>query len=88
MPSTKGPSRRGFLKDSCVLAMVLLPMVHSAGVQPAAAVELVQWLVDDYGFEKWEAFQVLSQTGTMRVGNVVDPNYTVVVKFPKRYLPD
>ncbi len=53
-----------------------------------ATVELVKWLVDDYGFEKWEAFQVISQTGTMRIGNVVDPNYTVVAKFPKRYLPD
>jgi hypothetical protein len=24
--------------------------------------------------------------GTMRIGNVVDPNYTVVAKFPKKYL--
>ena len=52
-----------------------------------AAVELVKWLVDDYGFEKWEAFQVISQAGTMRIGNVVDPSYTVVAKFPKKYLP-
>jgi amidase len=51
-----------------------------------AQVELVKWLVDDYGFEKWEAFQVISQAMTMRVGNVVDPNYTVVAKFPKQYL--
>jgi hypothetical protein len=27
-----------------------------------------------------------SQVGTMRIGNVVDPCYTVVAKFPKRYL--
>ncbi len=51
-----------------------------------AQVELVKWLVDDYGFEKWEAFQVISQTGTMRIGNIVDPGYTVVAKFPKKYL--
>lgn len=51
-----------------------------------AQVELVKWLVDEYGFEKWEAFQVVSQAGTMRIGNVVDPNYTVVAKFPKKYL--
>ncbi len=49
--------------------------------------ELIQWLLADYGFDKWEAVQVLSQVGTMRVGNVVDPNYTVVAKFPKKYLP-
>lgn len=51
-----------------------------------AQVELVKWLVDDYGFEKWEAFQVISQSMTMRIGNVVSPNYTVVAKFPKKYL--
>jgi hypothetical protein len=25
--------------------------------------------------------------GTAQVANVVDPNYTVVARFPKRYLP-
>lgn len=53
-----------------------------------AQVELVKWLIDDYGFEKWEAFQVISQAMTMRIGNVCDPNYTVVAKFPKQYLAD
>jgi len=52
-----------------------------------AQVELINWLVDDYGFEKWEAFQVVSQVGATRVANAVDPNYTVVAKFPKKYLP-
>lgn len=52
-----------------------------------AHVELLKWLVNGYGFDRWEAFQVLSQVGTMRVGNIVDPNYTVVAKFPKAYLP-
>jgi acetamidase/formamidase len=52
-----------------------------------AQVGLTKWLVADYGFDKWEALQVLSQVGTMRVGNVVDPNYTIVAKFPKKYLP-
>ncbi len=51
-----------------------------------AQVELINWLVDDYGFNRWEAFQAVSQVGTMRIGNVVDPNYTVVAKFPKKYL--
>jgi len=53
-----------------------------------AVVELVKWLVNDFGFEKWEAFQAISQVATMRIGNVVDPNYTVVAKFPRKYLPD
>lgn len=51
-------------------------------------VELIRWLVDEYGFDRWEAYQVVSQIGTMRVGNIVDPNYTVVSKFPREYLPE
>ena len=52
-----------------------------------AYVELIDWLVADYGFEKMDAYQVASQAGVVRVANVVDPNYTVVAKFPKRFLP-
>jgi len=52
-----------------------------------AQVELIQWLVDDYGFDKMEAYQVVSQGGVSRIANVVDPNYTVVAKFPKSALP-
>ena len=50
-------------------------------------VELIEWLVTDYGFDKMDAFQIASQAGEVRVANVVDPNYTVVAKFPKALLP-
>src|SRR5450432_1218429 len=49
-------------------------------------VELVQWLVADYGFDKADAYQLVSQSATIRVANMVDPLYTVVAKFPKRLL--
>jgi len=49
-------------------------------------VELVQWLVADHGFDKADALQLVSQAATIRVGNMVDPLYTVVAKFPKRLL--
>ena len=52
-----------------------------------AAVEMVEWLEADYKFEKWDAYQVLSQLARIRVANMVDPNYSVVVKFPKKHLP-
>ena len=52
-----------------------------------AHVELIEWLVADYGFEKMEAYQIVSQVGSARVANVVDPLYTVVAKFPKALLP-
>ena len=52
-----------------------------------AYVELIDWMVTEYGFEKMEAYQIASQAGVVRVANVVDPNYTVMAKFPKKLLP-
>ena len=52
-----------------------------------AYVELIDWLVTDYGFDRMDVYQIASQAGTVRVANVVDPNYTVIAKFPKRLLP-
>lgn len=52
-----------------------------------AHVEMIEWLEEDYGFDRWEAYQVFSQVAVSRVANIVDPQYTVVAKFPKRFLP-
>jgi len=52
-----------------------------------AQMELLSWLVEDYGFQREEAWQLSSQVGSMRIGNVVDPCYTVVAKFPRSCLP-
>jgi amidase len=52
-----------------------------------AHVELIEWLEREYGFDRWDAYQVLSQLAVSTVANVVDPQYTVVAKFPKRFLP-
>src|SRR5688572_8323540 len=52
-----------------------------------AHVELVEWLVEDYGFGKWDAYQLLGELAESTVANIVDPAYTVIAKFPKRYLP-
>jgi amidase len=52
-----------------------------------AQVELIEWLVADYGFDRMDAYQIVSQAGVTRVANVVDPNYTVMAKFPKKALP-
>ncbi|HEX2999746.1 MAG TPA: acetamidase/formamidase family protein, partial [Armatimonadota bacterium] len=52
-----------------------------------AHVQMVEWLATEYGYDRADALQVLSQVGTMRIGNVVDPAYTAIAKFPKRYLP-
>jgi len=52
-----------------------------------AHVELIEWLVEEWGFGRWDAYALVGQVGETTVANVVDPNYTVVAKFPKRFLP-
>ncbi len=54
----------------------------------AAVVEIVEWLATDYGYDRTEALQVLSQAGRIRVANFVDPQYTVACRFPRRLLPE
>lgn len=52
-----------------------------------AHIELIEWLVDEYGFGRWDAYALVGQLAVSTVANIVDPAYTVVAKFPKRYLP-
>jgi len=52
-----------------------------------AHVDLVQWLEADYGFDKLDAYQLISQAVEAPLANVVDPNYTCVAKLRKDYLP-
>ena len=53
-----------------------------------AHVELIEWMVSDYGFGKMDAYALLGQVAQSSIANVVDPLYTVVAKMPKRFLPD
>jgi amidase len=48
--------------------------------------ELVLWLAAEYGFDKWDAYMMLSQVGKVRLGNFVDPKYTVGAMVAKHYL--
>lgn len=48
--------------------------------------DLIRWLVDDYGFEESEAYFLCTQAGGMRVGNMVDPKYTLGASMLKTYL--
>lgn len=48
--------------------------------------ELIRWLVADYGFEETEAYFLLTQAGRVRVGNMVDPKYTLGASILKSYV--
>ncbi|MEU8222286.1 acetamidase/formamidase family protein [Kribbella sp. NPDC048915] len=53
----------------------------------AGQVDTVRWLGDLYGLDKLDAYQLLSQVSEVPLANVVDANYSVVTKLPKRLLP-
>lgn len=38
-----------------------------------------------YGWDKWEAYQALTQIGKLYVGNMVDTYYSLVAKIDKKY---
>jgi len=48
--------------------------------------ELIRWMVADYSFDKWDAYMLLSQCGIVRLGNFVDPKYSVGAAIRKRIL--
>jgi acetamidase/formamidase len=48
--------------------------------------ELCRWLASDYGFDELEAYFLLTQAGRVRVGNMVDPKYTLGASILKTYL--
>jgi acetamidase/formamidase len=50
-------------------------------------VEMVRWLQELFGMHAMDAYQLLSQIALCPIANVVDANYSVVVKAPKALLP-
>ncbi|MFK7966477.1 MAG: acetamidase/formamidase family protein [Burkholderiaceae bacterium] len=51
-----------------------------------AYAELVMWMEKEYNYDRWDAYMMLSQCGRVRLGNVVDPKYTVGAGIDKQYL--
>ena len=48
--------------------------------------ELILWMEAEFGYDRWDAYMMLSQCGKVRLGNFVDPKYTVGAGILKRYL--
>ncbi|MFX0097424.1 MAG: acetamidase/formamidase family protein [Candidatus Hodarchaeota archaeon] len=51
-----------------------------------AYLELIKWLEEDYGFERYDAYMFLSIAARARIAQIVDPLYTVEAILPKKYL--
>ncbi len=58
------------------------PMEDAARI---AYAELIGWMVE-MGWDKMEAYQALTQIGSLYVGNMVDTTYSLVAKIAKKYV--
>ncbi|MCA1728264.1 MAG: acetamidase/formamidase family protein [Actinobacteria bacterium] len=59
------------------------PMEDAARI---ANTELILWLEEEHGFDRWDAYQLLTQAGGLYVGNMVDTTYSLVASIEKKYL--
>jgi amidase len=48
--------------------------------------QLVLWLEKEYDYDRWDAYMMLSQCGQVRLGNFVDPKYSIGAAISKKYL--
>jgi amidase len=70
-------------------AEVIMAIGSARPLEDAARIayrELILWLEKDYGYDRWDAYMMLSQCGRVRLGNFVDPKYTVGAALSKQYL--
>jgi amidase len=59
------------------------PMEDAARI---ANTELILWLEQEYGYDRWDAYQLLTQAGGLYVGNMVDTTYSLVASVAKEHL--
>lgn len=59
------------------------PMEDAARI---AMTELVLWLEQEHGWDRWDAYQLLTQAAGLYVGNMVDTTYSLVASISKQYL--
>jgi amidase len=59
------------------------PMEDAACI---ANTDLILWLEQEHGYDRWDAYQLLTQAGGLYVGNMVDTTYSLVASIAKEYL--
>ena len=52
-----------------------------------AFTQLIQWIHESYGLSEMDAYELLSKVAEIHLDEMVDPNYTVVAKVRKSFLP-
>jgi acetamidase/formamidase len=52
-----------------------------------AFTQLIAWIHQDYGLSELDAYELLSKVAAIHLAEMVDPNYVVIAKINKKYLP-
>jgi amidase len=52
-----------------------------------AFTELVRWMHERYGLSEMGAYELLSKTAEIHLDEMIDPNYVIIAKINKKFLP-
>lgn len=70
--------------ESIMAAGIYRPLDDSLRI---AFSQLIDWIHDDYGLSKLDAYELLSKVAKIHLTEMVDPNYVVIAGIEKKYLP-
>src|SRR5271170_2411269 len=71
-------------KDELMAVGIYRPLDDSLRI---AFTQLIGWIHQDYGLSELDAYELLSKVATIHLAEMVDPNYVVIAKIDKKYLP-
>jgi acetamidase/formamidase len=71
-------------QDEIMAAGIYRPLDDSLRI---AFTQLVAWIHADYGLSELDAYELLSKVAKIHLTEMVDPNYVVIAKIDKKYLP-
>src|SRR6202040_511468 len=71
-------------QDEIMAAGIYRPLDDSLRI---AFTQLIGWIHADYGLSELDAYELLSKVAKIHVTQMVDPNYVVIAKIDKKYLP-
>jgi len=70
--------------DEIMAAGIYRPLDDSLRI---AFTQLISWIHSDYGLSELDAYELLSKVAKIHVTEMVDPNYVIIAKIDKKYLP-
>jgi amidase len=71
-------------QDEIMAAGIYRPLDDSLRI---AFTQLITWIHADYGLSELDAYELLSKVAKIHLTEMVDPNYVVIAKIEKKYLP-